>query len=211
MQSPIKPRVGQSPPGFDRRAAELRSIVQKVPLDLLARRTASTLVESGGLQLFLYGAEVLCTSPEFVFTNVDGSLLPEFQQLLLLYYLATADGTALSGRWVSFADLPGGRMYAQAFQGYSGDEIVKAFGENLLGFHNACKHAQGEQNDVGDAAYTFPALPLVSARFVYWLGDEDFPSSCKILFDAAATHYVPIDACAIIGSNLTRKILKNIG
>ncbi len=27
----------------------------------------------------------------------------------------------------------------------------------------------------------------------YWCGDEDFPSSCKILFDSSASHYLPTD------------------
>jgi hypothetical protein len=42
----------------------------------------------------------------------------------------------------------------------------------------------------------------------YWLGDEDFPSSCKILFDSSATHYMPIDGCAIAGSMLAKKLRK---
>ncbi|MDL1911699.1 DUF3786 domain-containing protein, partial [Chloroflexi bacterium CFX6] len=53
----------------------------------------------------------------------------------------------------------------------------------------------------------FQPLPRVPLMTTYWLGDEDFPSSCKILFDESATHYLPIDACAILGSMLTRKII----
>ena len=208
MTFPMKPSPGQSPPGFERRAAELRSMLRAVPVALLAARTASVVQDAGQFQLSLFGAQVRCAAPEFKFVSASGVELPEFQQLLLLYYFATADGTGLSDRWVSFADLPGGRMYAQAFQGYSGDEVVKFFGEDLQTFKSACERAGGQAEPAGDAAYTFQALPRVSARFVYWLGDEDFPSSCKILFDGFATHYVPIDACAIIGSTLTRKILK---
>lgn len=201
----------QSPPGFARRAAELRAILQTVPGALLAERTASVYAAPGEFQLSLFGAEVRCTAPEFKFSSVEGLGLPEFQQLLLLYYFATADGTALSKRWVSFADLPGGRMYAQAFQGYSGDEIVKVFAEELQAFKSACEQANGQPDANGDAAYTFQALPQLAVRFVYWLGEDDFPSSCKIHFDSVATHYMPIDACAIIGSTLARKIIKMYG
>ena len=49
----------------------------------------------------------------------------------------------------------------------------------------------------------FPNLPML---VTYWLGDEDFPSSCKILFDSSATHYLPIDGCAIAGRLLTQKL-----
>jgi Domain of unknown function (DUF3786) len=128
--------------------------------------------------------------------------------VLLLYYLTTADGAPQSDKWVSFADLPGGRMYNQAFQGYSGDELSKVFGLDLDDFSNACRSAGGKFVNVGSASCTFQALPRVLLMVTYWLGDEDFPSSCKILFDSSVTHYLPIDVCAILGSNLTQRIVK---
>ncbi|HJZ12415.1 MAG TPA: DUF3786 domain-containing protein, partial [Acidobacteriota bacterium] len=117
----------------------------------------------------------------------------------------------LSGRWVSFADLPDGRMYNAAFQGYTGDEISKIFSLELRDFETACEKAGGQAVDTGDAAFRFQALPRVELLVVYHLGDEDFPSSCKILFDASATHYLPIDGCAILGSLLVKKILTHSG
>jgi hypothetical protein len=63
--------------------------------------------------------------------------------------------------------------------------------------------------DVGSASYVVWALPRLPLLVTYWLGDEDFPSSCKILFDSSATHYLPIDGCAIAGSMLTGKLQKN--
>jgi len=62
---------------------------------------------------------------------------------------------------------------------------------------------------MGSASFIFQALPNVHLMVTYWLGDEDFPSSCKILFDETAIHYLPIDACAILGSMLTRKVIVN--
>ena len=120
--------------------------------------------------------------------------MPNFQQALLLYYFSAADGSPQTGNYVSFADLPAGRMYAQAFQGYSGDELVKAFGENLEPFKKACKKTGGHLLEVGSAAFAFQALPRVPLQVVYWLGDEDFPSSCKILFDELRFEgdYVPV-------------------
>jgi hypothetical protein len=125
-----------------------------------------------------------------------------------LYYLVTSDGTALTGNWVSFADLPNGRIYNAAFQGYSGDEIVKAFGFDLSAFKSACLKVGGKSVEVGSASFLIQALPALPMLVTYWLGDEDFPSSCKILFDSSATHYMPIDGCAITGSMLAKKLRK---
>jgi hypothetical protein len=125
---------------------------------------------------------------------------------MLLYYLLTADGAPLTGRWVSFADLPDGRVYDTAFQGYSGDVIAKAFGLDLNGFKSACGKTGGASVEVGSASFIFQALPRVPLMLTYWQGDEDFPSSCKVLFDESASHYLPIDACAILGGMLTHRL-----
>ena len=106
-------------------------------------------------------------------------------------------------------ELPDGRMYNQAFQGYSGDELIKAFDLNVDAFKAACEKVGGVATPLGDAAYIFHALPRLSMAVNYWCGDEDFPSSCKILFDSSASHYLPTDVCAILGSMLTRKLIKS--
>jgi hypothetical protein len=77
----------------------------------------------------------------------------------------------------------------------------------LDAFHKACQSAEGQPADLASASYTFQPLPYVPLMVTYWLGDEDFPSSCKILFDASASHYLPIDGSAILGSMLVRKLL----
>jgi len=66
---------------------------------------------------------------------------------------------------------------------------------------------EAENSHFGSASFIYNALPRIPMMVTYWLGDEDFPSSCKILFDASAPHYLPTDACAILGSMLTRKLL----
>lgn len=213
MTSFPKPSAPQTPPGLSRRAGELRADLQLVPAELLAARSGSRFVERGvgrgEFHLSLFNSAVLGSYPGLTFFNASGDEFPEFRQLLLLYYFFTADGAPLTGNWVSFADLPGGRMYNQAFQGYSGNELVKAFGLDLEAFKTACITAGGEPVSVGDAAFRFQALPCVPLLLTYWLGDEDFPSSCKVLFDASATHYLPIDGCAILGSSLVQKVIKN--
>ena len=142
------------------------------------------------------------------FPELTSESLSTFQQTLLFYYLLTADGTPAGGKWVSFADLPDGRMYDRAFQGYTGDEAVKQFGNSLETFQLACLACGGVFAEIGAASYVFQALPRVPLMVTYWLGDDEFPSSCKILFDSSASHYLPIDGCALLGSDLISRILK---
>jgi hypothetical protein len=187
------------------RVDELRSTLRVQDPGLVAARSGVSYLtlgpDRGELHVPLWDNVYILSFPELIDEHVPG-----FQQALLLYYLITSDGTPLTGKWVSFADLPGGRMYNTAFQGYSGDEVVKTFGVDLGGFKSACLKAGGRPVDLGSASFVFQALPRVPLMITYWLGDEDFPSSCKILFDESAGHYLPIDACAILGSMLVRKL-----
>ncbi len=195
--------------GLAARVDELRATVRTLPPDqIVPHAEVEYRPETDTFHLALFGSPITLSSPKLIATGPNGSPLPDFIQALLFYYLTTSDGTPLTRTWVSFADLPTGRMYAQAFQGYSGAELIKAFDPNLERFRHACLAAGGEPFTFGDASFEFLALPRVPLLVNYWLGDEDFPSTCQILFDAAATHYLPIDACAILGGMLAGRVVR---
>jgi hypothetical protein len=159
-------------------------------------------------RLSIFGNSVSVSYPDLVACDAQtGVSLPVATQALLLYYLNIADGTPLEGRWVAFADLPDGRFYNQAFQGYTGQELARHFGNDLGTFERAARKLDGMKLGYGDAAFAFHILPRVMLAVVYHLGDEDFPATCQILFDASASHYLPTDVYAILGSMLTRKLL----
>lgn len=195
------------------RVLELRVVIQAIPPETLASRTDSIFFNSsqgeGYFALSLFNEEIQVKYPSIVVCNKSGDELPVFLQALILYYFATSTGAPLTGNWVSFADLPDGRMYAQAFQGYSGDQVAKLVGADLDRFHEWCKKAGGLPCALADAAYSFQGLPRMPLVLAYWLGEEEFPSTCKVLFDSAACNYLPIDACAIIGNQLVKNVLRS--
>jgi hypothetical protein len=163
----------------------------------------------GDFQLLLWKQPVQVAYPAWTAHKVaSDQAVSSIDLALLLYYFKTADGVPLSGRWVSFADLPDGRFYNQAFQGYTGKQLARLFQDDRVAFEQAAQALGGIRQPLGDASFAFQALPRVPLLAVYWQGDEDFPSTCQVLFDAAASHYLPTDAYAILGSTLTRRLIK---
>jgi hypothetical protein len=205
------PTPGSNFDHLAQRAGELRRSLRGRSPASLAGRTGSEYFEiksgRGEFRLSLWSTAVHLSYPELVACTPTGEELPSFLQAMLLYYFQTASGAEPSGEWISFADLPDGRLYNRAFQGYTGGLLGQAFGDDLDAFRESCQSRGGLPYDWGDAAFLFQALPRLSLLVVYWLGDEDFPPVCKLLFQASASHYLPTDACAILGSMLARKLL----
>jgi hypothetical protein len=201
---------------FEKHVGDLqRQLVSSDP-NILAKHTGTgfqRLEESSGeFQFDFWSQPVALRFPDFsAYKLPSRTALSTFDLALLLYYFVTADGKPLSGQWISFSDLPDGRFYSQAFQSYSGSALARVFQNDGPGFESAAQNLGGQRYALGDAAYTFQALPRIPVLVVFWLGDEDFSASFQVLFDAHASHYLPTDAYAILGSTITRKLVKALG
>jgi hypothetical protein len=199
--------------GLAARAGELRAGLRDLDPARIAARSGAGFFRTGENQgefrLAVWQQPVVVTFPGFVVIDAaQREPLADPAQALVLYYFVTCDGAPAAGQWISFADLPDGRFYNQAFQGYTGKPVAQAFGQDIAAFRAAAQALGGMEYPLGEAAFCFQALPHVPLLAVYWLGDEDFPPACQILFDAAASHHLPTDACAILGSTLARRLVK---
>jgi hypothetical protein len=199
---------------FARKKQELLTRLSYRNPQVLAKNTSTqfTSDNSGGgeFKFLLWGTEIYLTFPEFkAFEKTTRKLLSELDLVMLLYYFDHANMTHLSDKWISFAELPDGQFYNQAFQGYTGNLLARTFSDNQDAFNKAASEIGGKRFELGDSGFIFDVLPKVPILAVYWLGDEDFPSSSQILFDSSAGHFLPTDAYAILGSTLTRKLIKS--
>lgn len=186
-----------------------RTTLHQVRPEKLALYSGCAPDADGNLRLTLLWQEYVVTGADFTVRRADtGQEASSFIQCLILTYLVTADGTTPSGRWVSFRELPDGLFYAQAFQGYSGDRLVRELVGGLPAFRRAAEALGGEPLAIGDAGYAFAVLPHVHLAVVYWQGDEEFPSQAQVLFEDSAAHYLPTDGLAILGSQLVGRLLK---
>jgi hypothetical protein len=134
---------------------------------------------------------------------------------MLLTYLAAADGTTPSRRWIGYRELPGGMFYAQAFEGYSGRRLARELatltatgGSDLAALQRAGEALGHGTVAIGDAGFAFTVLPRIHLAVVFWEGDDEFPSQARVLFEDTASHYMTTDGLAILGSQLVDHLLK---
>jgi hypothetical protein len=192
----------------------MRAQIQKADPHRLAARTGAIYqaqaAGQGRFQLAWWGRMIEVDFPAFTARDHESGVdLHTFDLTMLAYYFDLSDGTPMSGEWLAFNQLPDGMFYAQAFQGYTGNELLKAFGNDADAFLEANQALDGRREFFGNLAFSYQVLPRVRIMVVCWLGDEDFPASYRILFDAAASHHLTTDGCAILGSQLVRRLIKN--
>ena len=153
----------------------------------------------GHFGLTFFGTDYTITFPDGK-TRADTGTEPD--------YLIHADGTPPADHWISFRELPDGRVYDAAFQGRSPVRLAQVFGNDLSGFVSACRSLRGEAIHFGDAAYRFQLLPRVAMAVILHLGDDEFPPAGNVVFDGACGHYLPTEDYAVLGGMLASWIIK---
>ncbi len=192
--------------GLDRRVANLRQEILQRDKSALAQRTGAVR-SNGGFLLTVWNRFVAIDGRDFSAADREsGQFCDPLTQAMLAYYFYTSDGYPAADEWIAFRDLPDGYFYASAFQGYTGNKLAQVFGDDIAAFTRAAESLDGRPLAIGDAAYSFQAVPRIPVAGVCWLGDEDFPTSYRILFDRSIEHHLPTDACAILGSMLTSRL-----
>ena len=182
----------------------------------LARRDPGQLADRSGalydpkqqtLQIQLWDRLYTLNPPEYIARDASGAEANLDRQALLLMYLDKADGTPLAHKWITYRELPGGMFYADAFRGYAEMRLAQAFNGDVEKFRAAALRLKGDRLTFGDASFEFRAMPRILVGAVYWMGDEDLPSNATILFDAAASHYLPTDVVGALGSQLVSRLV----
>jgi hypothetical protein len=207
--------LDQRPNHLMNKLEELRAELRlRSPEDIAACTGASYkphAVDGGEFTLPVWGEDTVVSFPNFAIRfRSTGQECGQATQALIMYYFISADGIPLTGRYIAFSELPDGRFYSQAFQGYTGHELARKFGSDPVALQRATANLGGIPQSIGNYSALFQLFPHVTLLIVYWQGDEDFPTNCQILFDAATASQLPTDACAIAGSMLTRKLFASV-
>jgi hypothetical protein len=123
----------------------------------------------------------------------EGLEAPLKERILILHYLTFAKGTPLSGKMLSYKQLPGIASYYSVFYQLGLKPILERFGKNPGLLIDAAKSLGGHKVDYGDAAVTVNAFPRVLVTIALWRGDEEFPPQGSLMFDSTVSDYLPLE------------------
>ena len=187
-----------------------RELQQLDPFVVALRSGSRVLTRPSGqvIELEYWGRDTEVTWETGEVCSPAGVPLPPAARLIVLHYLLTADGTPLADRWLSFRELPDGRVYDSAFRRRASQPLARVFGQRPAAFANAARRLGGEALSFGDASFLFRVLPRVRVAAILYAADDEFPAEANVLFDASTRHYLPIEDVAVLGGLVAGELIR---
>lgn len=151
-----------------------------------------------------FGKEALVTWPDCAVSWDEDGWLP----LVALHYLNLADGTPLSGRYITFFQQKNGMVRGGGFDRQAEVWIRKNWGRlSLDAVEKICREVGGRiLSGSADLLVEFLPLPRYPIRLNFWVGDEEFPASGRFLIDSSAEHYLSVEDSVALGESLLLKL-----
>ena len=142
--------LGDKPNPLGERVDEIRDNLRRKNPERLAARIGALYTpigeSNGEFRLPYWSREVVLNFPDFSgkFADTEDEI-NTFDLTMLAYYFDVSDGAPMTNEWIAFNQIPGGLFYAQAFQGYSGGELAKVFGDDADAFIDANEKLSGRR------------------------------------------------------------------
>lgn len=185
--------------------------IREMNLEERARKAGADYQRSGDgekitLSFFLEPYQI--SFPQIEFYAPSKKTVSLVTRILLLHYLIRADGSPVTGKWVSYKDIPGGLLYTSVFTRRVTDPLARKFGRSAKGFKEMAIPLGGQPAGVGDASLILKVFPFIPMQYVLWEGDDEFPPSAQLLFDASVDHYLSLEDIVVLGQITTGRLIQ---
>lgn len=129
----------------------------------------------------------------------------------LLGYLLNCKGLPVSGKWIPFRELKGGRDWAGLF-GQRCEKPLKAVADKYTDLFEDMIHIfngrQVKNHYDSDIALVLHPLPRVPILICYWKLEDELESNLNIFFDATADENLGIEGIYGLGAGIVRMFEK---
>ena len=146
--------------------------------------------------------------PEYEFTHNIGM----WQELTILQYLDTADGTSPAQEWIALSEMRGGLSRGRSFDMEAEKIFAKDFRDTTAdGFRRAAAKLGGvETESKADYCMILRYAPRFPVRVSFWESDDEFPASGRVHVDRNAEHYLTIEAAGTAAVEVVRAIARHV-
>jgi hypothetical protein len=123
----------------------------------------------------------------------------------VLDYILKGGGSPVSGQWVPFRELEGGKTWYRLFGQRCEKPLKKvadtytALFEDMIQLFNGKEVEKHYQSDISLVLHPLPRIPIL---ICYWKPDDGLESDLNLFFDATAEEYLHIESIYTLGAGL---------
>jgi hypothetical protein len=132
--------------------------------------------------------------------------------VISLYALHASDEACRYDPPRAFRELPDSMPYAGAFATHAEHILLPHVASLVAGAADIWPSFDGREagGTGGDGAFWLNPLPRIGLCFIFYLADDDFPASAKVLFSANADQFLPTDALADLAEYTSRRLIEPV-
>lgn len=129
----------------------------------------------------------------------------------LLDYVLKCKGVPVSGDWMSFREIQGGKEKYALFK-KRGEDVLKKLGDNYTDFFDDIVHMFNGRNVEkcfeSDVSVVLYPLPLVPIMICYWKPEDGLQSSLNLFFDKSVEDNLGVDSAFSLGTGIAQMFEK---
>ena len=138
-------------------------------------------------------------------TSAGGDVRPQWR-ILVLHYLACRTRPAAGEAEVTFADLPGGRVYAVNYDARVIRRLCATAGKDAETLAAAAGALGGRRADGADLAFDFDVFPHLTLRLLWYAADEEFDPTATVLLPRHVERILCIEDVVVLSEQLVSRL-----
>ncbi|HNU91838.1 MAG TPA: DUF3786 domain-containing protein [Spirochaetota bacterium] len=163
----------------------------------------------GELRVEAFGRDVLLAPPYTGAVYADSGVAADpVDHLLVLHYLLYEGSVDTEGDPVSFRELPGGQFYWEAFRARTVLPLISSVGNRLEALREQLGRFDCGPSPVGDIGARVRCIGKLGVSLAYHAGDDEFPPSAELFFDAAVRRVFTTEDAAAMAQRLCALLIE---
>lgn len=212
-KSIVERYVGKQEPGisieqdFEKVVASLQKKIKEVNLSAVAQKLGGV-YGNGKLTLKVLGKDFSVDSNGQFFTDIH---VHPWVAIPLLNYILYGEGRSVSGKWLPFRELNGGKSWYRLF-GQRCEKPIKKVADTYTDLFDDMVHlfggSQVERTYNSDISVVLSMLPKLPILVCYWHPEDNLESDLHIFFDETAESNLKIESLYTLGAGFALMLEK---
>lgn len=176
-------------------------------LEAVCLNSGSVMVDKDRIEVKFFNDRYIVDVANRSIKDKQNNNLDPYRSSIILHYLVVADGTPVSGKWISFRQLPHGLFYAKTVE-EAMVSVAEKYGNNADLFVGKGLGIGGRRSSEFEYGVIVNGFSRVSLLMVLYPESEEFDSEARFFYDQSISHYLKTDIVKLVTIHCLKLMLK---